>query len=122
MPDILYHHTTSERTKVKHTYLDGPADLAVEIMSPDSVKRDREEKFREYSKAGVREYWLIDPMRQEATFFELTSRRSTIEPIAVKDGLFRSRAVSGFYLRIAWLWEIPLTMDALRELGLFVAQ
>lgn len=46
---------------MKETYLDGPADLVVGIVSPDSVGRDRGEKFYEYAQGGVPEYWLIDP-------------------------------------------------------------
>lgn len=47
--------------RLKETYLDGPADLVVGIVSPDSVGRDRGEKFYEYAQGGVPEYWLIDP-------------------------------------------------------------
>lgn len=36
--------------------LNGPADLVIEIISDDSIVRDRDEKFHEYQAAGVREY------------------------------------------------------------------
>lgn len=39
----------------------GPADICIEIVSPESVTRDRGEKFSEYEQAGVTEYWIIDP-------------------------------------------------------------
>jgi Uma2 family endonuclease len=42
--------------RLKNTYLDGPADLVVEIISPDSRARDRGEKFYEYEQGGLREY------------------------------------------------------------------
>lgn len=47
--------------RLKETYLDGPADLAVEIVSPESAGRDRGDKFYEYEQASIPEYWLIDP-------------------------------------------------------------
>ncbi|PJF48765.1 MAG: Uma2 family endonuclease [Chloroflexi bacterium] len=42
-------------------FLDGPADLVIEVVSDDSVSRDRVEKFDEYEAAGIPEYWVIDP-------------------------------------------------------------
>jgi Uma2 family endonuclease len=40
---------------VKPTYIKGAPDLAVEIISPESVERDTVVKFGEYEKAGVKE-------------------------------------------------------------------
>ena len=37
------------------------ADLAVEIVSADDPKRDLEIKRDEYARAGIREYWIVDP-------------------------------------------------------------
>lgn len=59
-PDILF-VSKQNLHRLKPTYLDGPADLVVEIISPDSEERDRVHKFAEYERGGVREYWLIDP-------------------------------------------------------------
>lgn len=60
-PDILF--IARERLdRIQYSYLDGPADLVVEIISPDSRARDRGEKFYEYEQGGVREYWLLDPL------------------------------------------------------------
>ena len=39
-------------------------DLAIEIVSPSSVRRDRIEKRIAYARAGVREYWIVDPERR----------------------------------------------------------
>jgi Uma2 family endonuclease len=47
--------------------------LIVEIISPESSGRDRGEKFYEYEMAGVREYWLIDPQREQVEFYELNA-------------------------------------------------
>lgn len=61
-PDILF--VSKERQHLfRKTYLDGAADLAIEIISPASVGRDRGEKFVGYEAAKIREYWLIDPER-----------------------------------------------------------
>ena len=39
----------------------GVPDLVVEVLSPSTWETDRNEKFFEYAKAGVKEYWLVDP-------------------------------------------------------------
>lgn len=41
-------------------YLDGPPDLAVEILSPSTRAKDCTVKLRKYMNAGVREYWIVD--------------------------------------------------------------
>lgn len=46
-------------------------DLVVEILSKGTAKRDRGIKFEDYASHGVREYWLVDPMRQTVEQFRL---------------------------------------------------
>lgn len=116
MPDLFFIAQKRAKESLKHTYVDGAADLALEIVSPESVERDEDEKFREYAKAGVREYWLINPMRREAAAFELKAGR--YKKLAIEDGVIRSRVVDGFYVRIDWLWQRPSTLDVLREFKL----
>ena len=116
-PDLLF--VTRERTQiVQPTFLDGPADLIVEIISPESVGHDRGEKFVEYEAAGVREYWLIDPLREQAEFYRLgADGRYRLGP--VEDGVYRSQVLPSIWLRVAWLWQRPLpqVLQVLKELG-----
>jgi Uma2 family endonuclease len=69
-PDLLF-VAQEHLERLKETYLDGPADLAVEIVSPESLDRDRGAKFAEYEAGGVSEYWLLDPLRRWAEFYRL---------------------------------------------------
>ena len=57
-PDLIFVRKDRAHLITRH-YLDGPADLAIEIVSPESRKRDRKVKFAEYQIAGISEYWLI---------------------------------------------------------------
>src|SRR4051812_39559465 len=59
-PDLLFVTRRNER-RLRQMYLDGPADLVVEIVGDDDGHTERVDKFREYEQGGVREYWLIDP-------------------------------------------------------------
>jgi Uma2 family endonuclease len=45
--------------------------LAVELVSPDSIKRDYRFKRAEYAAFGIPEYWIIDPAEQKITLLLL---------------------------------------------------
>ncbi|HYC57388.1 MAG TPA: Uma2 family endonuclease [Candidatus Binatia bacterium] len=44
-------------------------DLVVEILSKTTAARDRSEKKRIYGRAGVAEYWVVEPERRRVTVF-----------------------------------------------------
>ncbi|MEM9951880.1 MAG: Uma2 family endonuclease [Chloroflexota bacterium] len=60
------------------TYMDGVADIVIEVVSPESQQRDYAEKFHEYEKAGVPEYWIIDPIKKEARFYHLNAKSAYV--------------------------------------------
>jgi Uma2 family endonuclease len=49
----------------------GAPDLIVEVLSPSTLKKDWNYKFNLYEKAGVREYWIVDPKTKVTTVFVL---------------------------------------------------
>jgi Uma2 family endonuclease len=115
--DVMF-VSTAHRDRIKSNHLDGPADLAIEIVSPDDPDRDRLDKFIEYERGGVGEYWLIDPLQQRAEFFRLGSA-GRFEALAVSDeGILRSDVVTGFWIRVHWLWDRPPLHGLRVELGL----
>jgi len=73
-PDLMI-VLEAHKERLKATYLDGIADVVVEIVSPDSDERDRGKKYVEYEQIGVPEYWLIDPIRSEADVYVLGEDR-----------------------------------------------
>lgn len=105
-PDLLF-VAAEHADRLRPTYVDGPADLAVEIVSPDSTERDRVTKLAEYEAAGVPEYWVIDPLYQEADFCQLGAdgRYHPISPDS--DGVYHSAVLPDFWLQVAWLWQRP---------------
>lgn len=117
LPDL--HFVAAAREKIiKSTYIDGAPDLVIEIVSPDSASRDRREKFLEYEKAGVKEYWIIDPALQRVELYVLKGRKYEQRP-EEGGGVLRSAVLAGFFLKTRWLWQRPLphTLKTLRELG-----
>lgn len=118
-PDLFF-VATENLDRLQRTRLEGPADLVVEIVSPESRHRDTVDKFGEYEQGGVREYWLLDQPLAQAKFYGLgEDGRYQILPIDV-DGIFRSRVLPDVWLRVEWLWQEPrpTVLDVLREWGL----
>ena len=103
--------------RVKKTYIDGPADLVVEVISPDSRARDRGEKFYEYEQGGVKEYWLIDPERKQAEFYQRGNDGIYRLVAPTEKGIYHSLMLSGLWLKVEWLWQRPLptVLSVLRE-------
>lgn len=118
VPDLLF--VSTERMNIlKTTEVEGAPDLIIEIVSPDSPARDWREKYLEYETAGVREYWVVDPMarRFESYALDAEGRYVLIEE---KAGVVYSIVLTGFFLKPAWLWQEPLPnpLTVLKELGI----
>jgi Uma2 family endonuclease len=52
----------------------GAPDLAIEILSPSTGRRDRGIKMRRYARAGINEYWVVDPVEKRVEQYVLTRR------------------------------------------------
>ncbi|QDV45695.1 hypothetical protein Enr13x_55740 [Stieleria neptunia] len=76
-PDLLY-IAPENRPAADVDYPDH-LDLVMEIVSPGSEARHRDytDKRRDYAKAGVAEYWIVDPVEQRVTVLSLNSDRYT---------------------------------------------
>jgi Uma2 family endonuclease len=106
LPDLMF-VANAHMDRVRETYVDGPADLVVEIVSPDSETRDRQEKFLEYEAAKIPEYWLLDQPRHEALFYVLDGEgRYQLAPIS-EDGMYTSSVLPGLCVRVEWFWRSP---------------
>lgn len=105
-PDVMF-VASGHLSLLTRTYLDGPPDMVVEVVSPESRGRDRGEKYVEYEKAGVPEYWLIDPERRQAEFYLLDEGGIYRLEQSREDERFHSRILPGLWLKLEWLWERP---------------
>ena len=118
VPDLLF-VSQARLSQIQTNHLEGPPDLAVEIVSPESTSRGWRVKFLEYEAAGVGEYWIIDPLNH---VFEASVRNAEgkFDKIPVtEEGILRSAVVPGFWIKLEWLWqdELPGALVCLRELG-----
>ena len=113
-PDLLF-VAKKRLSQLKRNHLQGPADLVIEIISPESRARDRGDKFYEYEQGGVREYWLIDPVRKQVEFYALDKNGIYRLMNVGEDGIFRSQALKGLWLQVSWLWQLPPLMTVLKS-------
>jgi len=117
-PDLLF-VSTAHANKIHETFLDGPADMVIEIVSPESAGRDWHDKFAAYALGGVNEYWIIDPAAQRCECYQLSA--GGYQPTPLSDGKLESKIIPRFYLRDDWLWSVTLPdpLAILEEFGIF---
>ncbi len=105
-PDILF--MCREHADRRHDNFWDGADLVMEVISPNDPNRDKITKRQEYARAGIPEYWLVDPTEQTVTVFALTN---PIDEYA-ESGLFTmggradSATLTGFSVEIDELFAV----------------
>ena len=71
-PDLLF--LNNEQTPMPGTQIvEGAPSLIVEVISPSSIRLDRQTKFDAYEQAGVAEYWLVDPKARSVEVYTLSN-------------------------------------------------
>ena len=76
-PDLM---VVCDQNKVDRRGVHGAPDMVIEILSPGTAQYDRLIKFNLYQRAGVREYWIVDPAARVVSVYTL------------KDGYYRAAA------------------------------
>lgn len=121
-PDILVVRSPNRR-RIQKTFLDGPADLVVEIASESDPRLDYREKLPRYRAAGVPEIWVVDPFAKHVLVESLV--KDHYNSHIVKRGRLNSTTLAGFWLDAGWLWrkQTPSSLDCLQGiLGSAAAQ
>ena len=69
-PDIS---VICDRGKIRKNRCAGAPDWVIEVVSPSTGVRDYLIKLGKYQKAGVREYWIVDPMGERILVYDFNS-------------------------------------------------
>jgi Uma2 family endonuclease len=94
--------------KLTDTQMIGPADICIEVVSPESDQRDHGEKFVEYEQGGVGEYWIVDRLRNECRFYRLNENKR-YQSISTDDAdSYTTPLLPDFALHVPTLWQHPL--------------
>lgn len=122
-PDIVF-VANSNFDRVRDTHVDGAADMIVEVLSEESTALDRGEKFVAYEASGVREYWMLDPLRELVNLYLLGPDGRFGEARPDTAGRLRSRVLKGFMLDTNLLWRklLPTTIESVELVRTMVGQ
>ena len=89
-PDILI---LCDLDKATNRCIVGAPDFIAEIVSPGSRTRDSMLKLYKYKEAGVREYWMVDPDKENVVVYHFEKQKEPIIygfqseiPIGIYDG------------------------------------
>lgn len=114
-PDIFY-YGTAKAAEFHPDQLVFPApDLVVEILSESTESRDRGVKLEDYALHEVREYWIVDTVRESVEQYELRDGRYSLRAKQT-DGTLRSVALPGFSIPIRACFDRALNLQTLLQI------
>ena len=98
-PDIV----VATRRQLSSRGVEGAPQLIVEVVTAESVERDRDIKVRSYAAAQIERYWLVDVDRRTV---ECLGRRRPpgASTVSVSGGVLAPPDLPGFALRLETLW------------------
>src|SRR5262249_59708251 len=96
VPDIVF-ITAEHRSRITEDYCDS-ADLVMEVVSGSESDRHRDlaEKRAEYAKAGIPEYWIVDPEEGRIIVLALQGAEYVEHGTFGRGELATSRLLPGF--------------------------
>jgi len=72
--------------------------MIIEILSPSSVKLDRRKKYQLYEKAGVKEYWIVDPVNESVEIHFLIGNQYKFQGVFTKGDNISVNVLTGLKL------------------------
>src|SRR5690606_8997701 len=80
-PDLVFISKGRAAKLVGRAAINGAPDLAIEILSPSTVRADRKLKLPLYAKHGVAEYWIVDPEDRSVEIYALDGQSYRVASI-----------------------------------------
>jgi len=93
-PDVLF--IRADNKDIIRDIVDGVPDWVAEVVSPGTKKTDEQDKLTEYAKAGVPEYWIIDPEAEEIKVYVLAGEADALTATISKAQTAESPTIEGF--------------------------
>ncbi|WP_194241272.1 Uma2 family endonuclease [Bacillus fonticola] len=89
-----------DQNKLDDKGCNGTPDMIIEVLSPSSVKLDRWQKYQLYEKAGVKEYWLVDPVNESVEVHLLCEGYYTFQGVFTKEDTISVQVLTGMELAL----------------------
>ncbi len=96
-PDIC---VICDITKLDDRGCSGAPELIIEILSPGNTKKEMKYKFELYEKAGVLEYWMVDPAEKIILQYNLINGQYVNHRPLIEEDTIHSTVIDGFSLYI----------------------
>jgi Uma2 family endonuclease len=103
-PDVVFMRK-EHAGRIGEEYWDR-ADLVMEVVSddPEDRRRDLETKRREYARAGIPEYWIVDPHAEHVVVLRLVGRRYEVHGTFAPGAVAASSLLPGFRVHVTELF------------------
>jgi len=101
-PDLLF--IAKENLGIIQKQVHGAPDLVVEILSPSTLRYDRQNKLELYARFGVKEYWIVDPANRSLEILVFEGNRFAVHSIAAETGLAESKVLPGLSIDVAHIF------------------
>ena len=118
-PDICFFSKEKAAAFTDDQMLFPAPDLVVEILSKKTAKYDRGIKKEDYAAHGIREYWIIDPIKQIVEQYFLLDLHSEtyFQPYIHRiDNDISSRVLEGFTIPVRAIFEQKANVETLKKL------
>ena len=96
-PDLL---VVCDENKIDEKGIIGVPDLIIEIISPSSVQIDTMLKFNKYLKAGVKEYWIVDP-ENKLVIVNTLDKDNYISKTYEENDIIHSKVLVGLEIKLS---------------------
>lgn len=97
-PDIS---VVCDKSKIDQHGCKGAPDLVVEILSPSTQRHDRLVKLGLYQRAGVREYWIVDPDSSTVQVFLQNDGSLQLREVYNREGVAKVNVLDGCFIELA---------------------
>ena len=98
-PDVLF--VSAARRRIVGDRVEGPPDLAIEVLSPNPRVGTVEEKVTWFARYGVRECWLVDLTRRQIAVLTFGDGHVSGRAVFDSEEPIRSGVLEGLSLRPA---------------------
>ncbi len=116
-PDVIFYRAEKAAEFQPEKMIFPVPGFIAEILSPSTEKNDRGVKLRDYERNGVGEYWIIDPV-EHVIEQRLRGTDGFAAPLIWrKRENIEARAVAGFVIPVAAIFEAEENLRALVRLA-----
>ncbi len=108
-PDLIYFTADRFKEVVGERNAQGPPNLAIEVLSPSTRRRDEIVKRRLYERMSVQEYWVVDPELETVKVHELVQGKyQKARELSLEDhAVLTTPSVPGLALPLQRIFELP---------------